>query len=327
MQKLPNLTLPIGILLISIFLLPIYTLAQNGHTYDQVRTNLIQAEQELLQRISMETATEPESIKDISPTPHSTSTPRASLNLDDMMLPDLGPDLSDEEGAADLLQTFANEVSQHEVLVAREVRNYRTLGRELERVDQLSLSTLQEIYSFRSRVILLEEAVRDLNQSETVIRITAEREGKVTLPGHRGHPINKVANIPAYKVNFDLPQRDGWEGPGEGKNFGDKKIPPSQPVAYVTSIKPLYAGPRTDRLKLGELPNGTRVAITEVLENWYRVITEDGTRGWITGLHLSFGPRYHEEPGQTVRLAAYNPESDRTDWNPKEEFIESQVQN
>jgi len=317
MQKLLNFTLPFSALGIAIFLLPVSALAQNEHDYHQVRTRLIEAEQELLQRLS--TTMQAEAAQEITAVPDSTSLPRAGLNLDSLMLPDFKRD----EDGAEPSQTLVNEISHHETLVAREVRNYRRLGRELERIDQLSLSTLQEIYSFRSRVILLEEAVRDLNQDETVLTITAEREGKVTLPGYRGHPVNKVVKIPAYQVSFDLPQRDGWEGPGEGKTFGDKRIAPSQPVAFVTSVKPLYAGPRTDRLKLGELPNGTRVAITEVLENWYRVITEDGTRGWVTGLNLSFGPRYHEEPGQAVRLAAYNPESDRTDWDPKEEFVEN----
>jgi|GEM_PF-4250035 len=301
-----------------LLLLPLNISAQNGLSYEERRQNLIKEEQAILKKISLEVPAYSDSIGAESSS-DDLSDPRAGLNLERIF--------SDSRGTTGRAQldsgSVEKQISEHEVQVAKEVISYEKLSREMDQLDHLSSSTLQDIYSLRSQVILLEEKIKDLGQSDLVIRITEEKQAERANPGYRGHPLNKVADLPAYKVNFDLPRRSPWSGPGEGANFGDKEIPPSQAIAYVTSVKPLYAGPRTDRLILGEIQNGTRVAITDILENWYRIITEDGTRGWITGLHLSFGERYHQEPGQSVRIAAYSPESDRTDWNPAKEFVEN----
>lgn len=97
--------------------------------------------------------------------------------------------------------------------------------------------------------------------------------------------------------------------------FGSIEIRDDMPLALV-SLKDtnLLSGPAPDFMTLTRVPLGTQVAIETRHEDWYRVITEDGIRGWVHSDVLLFGPDSRTLPTLYIKVRGYEPQSDRLDW-------------
>ncbi len=97
--------------------------------------------------------------------------------------------------------------------------------------------------------------------------------------------------------------------------FGSIEIRDDMPLALI-SLKDtnLLSGPARDYMTLTRVPLGTQVAIETRHENWYRIITEDGIRGWVHSDVLLFGPDSRTLPTLYIKVRGYEPESDRLDW-------------
>lgn len=121
---------------------------------------------------------------------------------------------------------------------------------------------------------------------------------------------------PAYQVSVEIPTSHSWGNvPPSTVEFAGDSYAADHPFAYARfdSVM-LYLRPDPSSYVLEKVSFQSRILVEMRRENWYRIVTEQGNRGWIRNTDLVFGPSYHEAPGTFVRLAAYNPASDRTDW-------------
>lgn len=103
---------------------------------------------------------------------------------------------------------------------------------------------------------------------------------------------------------------------GDILTFGGITIRDDMPLALV-SLKDvsLVTGPGKEYMSLSQVPLGTRVAIENRADDWYRVITEDGIRGWMHSNVLLFGPDSRTLPTIHVKVRGVELEEDQADWS------------
>ncbi len=82
-------------------------------------------------------------------------------------------------------------------------------------------------------------------------------------------------------------------------------------VARVTRNKaPLRIGPGSRESILTHLSRDNVVSIEHRTSGWYRIITSDGSRGWISGSYLVFDTNLYSD--STVRVGAFEPSLEPT---------------
>ena len=52
--------------------------------------------------------------------------------------------------------------------------------------------------------------------------------------------------------------------------------------------------------------NGTQLAVEHRVDDWYRVVTARGRRGWIPARQVNFGPNQKSRPTETVKIRGYD---------------------
>jgi uncharacterized coiled-coil protein SlyX len=68
---------------------------------------------------------------------------------------------------------------------------------------------------------------------------------------------------------------------------------------------PIRIGPGSQESTITRLSRNSIISIERRTGGWYRIVTSDGTRGWISGAFLIFDEGNF--PGSTVRIGAYQP--------------------
>lgn len=85
-------------------------------------------------------------------------------------------------------------------------------------------------------------------------------------------------------------------------------------VARITKDNtPLRLGPSSRESTIVRVSRGATVTIEHRTGAWYRVVTSDGTRGWVIGGALVFDEGVL--PGSTVRVGAFQPQLEMMDLN------------
>ena len=85
----------------------------------------------------------------------------------------------------------------------------------------------------------------------------------------------------------------------------------TRPATYATTARvtkdqaPLRIGPGSRESTITRLSRNSIISIEHRTGGWYRILTTDGTRGWISGTFLIFDEG--RSPESTVRIGAYEP--------------------
>lgn len=88
-------------------------------------------------------------------------------------------------------------------------------------------------------------------------------------------------------------------------------------ATYATTARitkdhaPLRVGPGSRESTITRLSRNSIISIEHRTGGWYRIVTSDGTRGWISGTFLIFDEG--RSPDSTVRIGAYEPRLESMD--------------
>ena len=72
----------------------------------------------------------------------------------------------------------------------------------------------------------------------------------------------------------------------------------------------LRSGPGLNNSPLMTVPRGTRLVVERREGDWYRVVTPNGSRAWVTGAVVTFGAQDGWSPSSVVRVKSFDPNAE-----------------
>ncbi|MCB0311198.1 MAG: SH3 domain-containing protein [Bdellovibrionales bacterium] len=140
----------------------------------------------------------------------------------------------------------------------------------------------EELTKAKNRLILAETEV------ERLTAILEHRNQRALAKFAPGKSAPAHANKPVETAQSEVPQTDML-------------------IATVTVDKAnLRSGPGVNHSPLMTVANKTRLAVEHRSGDWYRVITPNGTRAWISSSVVSFGGKASLGPTRTVKVRGYD---------------------
>jgi len=197
---------------------------------------------------------------------------------------------SDTENRGDVTQRLAIAESQVKILT-RELDTTRSSLQSAERrIDELSAMLKAE-----QTATPFEPAARTVAIDQKPQTIKPDRDPWETASAEEFTP--KTHTVPVV-VGAAI-DSDGFHTPRA-----------SNEASIVVTRTALRIGPsRTDSI-LFLVSKNDRVTIEDRTGEWYRVMTPNGTRGWLIGSALAFAGN-GEQSGSTIRIRAFNPKYER----------------
>ena len=154
--------------------------------------------------------------------------------------------------------------------------------------------------------------------AETQINLlTQELEGtksKLALSEERARELTRQLEDGTAPAQSRADESDGIRARAASVTIATPNAQPSADtvVARVTKDKsPLRIGPGPRESIISHLSRDNVVTIEHRTSGWYRIITNDGSRGWISGNYLVFDTG--SDPDSTVHVRAYEPQLETMD--------------
>lgn len=123
--------------------------------------------------------------------------------------------------------------------------------------------------------------------------------------------IDELSNLVRESYNRNEFSRDPIDTRASQKPLTSNPLPEKKVIdqssdhTYVMAAQtPLRVGPSRLDSALFLLPRGSRLKIERRTGEWYRIVTENGIRGWIFGGAIAFLPS--ENPDSTLQIRAFN---------------------
>lgn len=182
--------------------------------------------------------------------------------------------------------TIKADLKRQTDAAAKFKRKSEELTDQLTKNEAKIKSLEQELTEARNRLIIAETEVERLSGlMVTTVRSSKSLAKLDTLPNSGG----------AAAV---LPSRRPVESqPGE-----------EMPVATVVVEKAnLRTGPGNEHSPLMSVTRGTRLLVEIRRGGWYRVISPNGTRAWVSADVVAFGASAQASPSKTVKVKAFDP--------------------
>ena len=229
----------------------------------------------------------------------------------------LTPPPSSADVIEKLQQIKANlelEVLENSQALNKEHSYLKNLEQKADRLKALSQRALIDTHDSQTRTALMRMKVRELSAAtpiadfpNTVQNKYIERRKEIRYRHGYRH-----ISLPSYGEEFELPNYVPTKPLHTEDEVAQMVVSQTHPLAVIASNEaPLLAAPTPEGNVLLSLAQGDSLVIEKRIENWYRIVTVSGVRGWIASEHLLFGPTHNSYPEKVVRLKGYDKEADR----------------
>jgi hypothetical protein len=183
------------------------------------------------------------------------------------------------------------ELKQKTDAVAKLKKKNEDLSEGLSKAESRAKSLEQELTEARNRLIIAETEVERLSG----LMLTTVRSSKSL--GRLDSGALEGATTPPRAAPPPMPRRPAAPQPAE-----------DMPVATVVVDKAnLRTGPGSEHSPLMSVTQGTRLLVELRRGEWYRVISPNGTRAWVSADVVAFGASSQASPSRTVKVKAFDP--------------------
>ena len=257
---------------------------------EKVNERLMAAEQELLRQLKQEKSTlETDSA-------HSEdSVAKASLKTTATLTTASEPLASSEQGNPDLRQlqndylSLQDTVEKQRTAFSQLEESKASIESKLQKTQSKVSNLLQELEETRNRLIIAETEVERLSS---------------IIEARNIHNLSSLRPAPKIQSEQKLARKTPVSSTRKEHKNANSTL-----IATVTVPKAnLRTGPGMNNSPLMSVKKNSRLVVEKQLDGWYRVVTPEGTRAWISSSVVSFGSSASASPTRTVKIAGYNPD-------------------
>ncbi len=257
---------------------------------EKVNERLMAAEQELLRQLEQE-----KSLRNNEASQEETSVAKASLKTTIATTHTMQASSPDQKSNHEIHQlkedylTLQDTVEKQRASFSELKKSKESIESQLQRTQSKVSNLLQELEETRNRLIIAETEVERLSS---------------IIEARNIHNLSSLR--PAPKITKQ--QTRARRTPVSTSRQEHKKANTTL-IATVTVPKAnLRTGPGLNNSPLMSVKKNSRLVVEKQLNGWYRVVTPEGTRAWISASVVSFGKSSSASPSQTVKIAGYNPD-------------------